>query len=341
MSGGVDSSTAAAVMRDRGFEVLGVTLKLWSCDLDPGGPAPPGRACCGEADVPDARAVADVLGIEHQVLDGRAEFVRRVVHEARDVQASGRTPNPCVLCNEHLKFGMLLDWARERGASLLVTGHYARIDRTAGPALLRGVDPSKDQSYFLFTLAGGERLSLVDFPLGSMTKREVRRRAAALGLPVAHKDESQDLCFPVASRDSDRPGEVVDVQGRVVGRHEGLSRFTVGQRKGLAIPGSARTYVVELRPAENRVVIGSGDALLSTEVLVEDAVWAGGRPGGPVDVRARVRYRHEPVPARVEPEDGGLKVTFETPLRAVSPGQALVCYDGERVLGGGWIASTR
>ncbi len=339
MSGGVDSSTAAALMRERGCEVLGVTLKLWSCDLDPGGPAPAGKACCGEADIPDAQAVARHLGIEHHVLDGRAEFVQRVVHAARDVQAAGGTPNPCVLCNEHLKFGLLLDWAREHGAFLLVTGHYARVDRASGPVLLRGVDPAKDQSYFLFTLVQGDRLSRIDFPLGSLTKAQVRRRAAALGLPVADKHESQDLCFPVASRESDRPGDVVDARGAVLGRHEGLSRYTVGQRKGLGIPGSARTYVIGLRPEHNQVVVGPLESLSCRSVRVEGVVWSGALPEGTVDVQARIRYRHDPAPARVTADGGGLRVAFDAPQRAVTPGQALVCYDGERVLGGGWIAT--
>jgi tRNA-specific 2-thiouridylase len=335
MSGGVDSSTAAALTGERGFDVLGVTLMLRSCDLDTGG------ACCGEADVQDARAVADALGIEHHVLDGRAMFVERVVHAARDVQAAGGTPNPCVLCNEHLKFGLLLDWARERGADLLVTGHYARIDRRAGPALLRGVDRSKDQSYFLFTLAGGERLSRVEFPLGDMTKAAVRERAASLGLPVADKDESQDLCFPVASAGTDAPGEIVDGQGAVLGRHAGLSRYTVGQRKGLGIAGSERRYVIELRPRTNQVVVGPEEALMCDRVRVSDVVWAGGLPREPLRVQARIRYRHEPAPAVVTAEEDGLLVTFDGPQKAVTPGQALVCYDGERVLGGGWIGLIR
>jgi len=337
MSGGVDSSTAAALMLERGHDVVGVTLKLWSCDLDPSGPAPHGRACCGEGDIPDARAVAGVLGIEHHVLDGRATFVERVVHAARDVQAAGGTPNPCVLCNEHLKFGLLLDWARTHGASLLVTGHYARIDRTGAPALLRGVDRSKDQSYFLFTLAGGKRLAGIEFPLGGMTKASVRERAAALGLPVADKGESQDLCFPVASRASDRPGEIVDGQGAVLGRHRGLSRYTVGQRKGLGIPGAHRLYVVALRPGLNRLVVGPEEALLCGRVRVARVVWPGGPPDGPVRVQARIRYRHEPAPATVTPDGDALVVAFDAPQKAVTPGQALVCYDGERVLGGGWI----
>jgi tRNA-specific 2-thiouridylase len=337
MSGGVDSSTAAALMKERGFDVLGVTLQLWSCDLDPGGPAPPGRACCGEADIPDAQAVADALGIEHHVLDGRAEFVQRVVHPARDVQAAGGTPNPCVLCNQHLKFGLLLDWARERGASLLVTGHYARIDRTGEPALLQGVDRTKDQSYFLFTLAGSGRLSQIDFPLGDLTKTRVRQRAAAMGLPVAGKDESQDLCFPVASRESDAPGDLVDGQGAVLGRHAGLSRYTVGQRKGLGIPGTQRMYVVELRPEANQVVVGPEEALMRGDVRVVGIVWSGGPPDGPVDVQARIRYRQDPAPAHVTADGDALVVTFDEPQKAVTPGQALVCYDGERVLGGGWI----
>jgi len=341
MSGGVDSSTAAALVKERGFEVVGATLKLWSCDLDPGGPAPPGRACCGEADIPDARAVAGVLGIEHHVVDGRAEFVRTVVHASRDVQAAGGTPNPCVLCNEHLKFGLLLDWAREQGASSVVTGHYARIDRTGRPTLLRGMDRSKDQSYFLFTLAGDARLKQIDFPLGGMTKVEVRERAAALGLRVADKDESQDLCFPVASRESDRPGDVVDGRGAVLGLHEGLSRYTVGQRKGIGVPGSRRLYVVGLRPEANQVVVGPREALMCGNVRVVGAVWSGPLPDGSVDVTARIRSRHDPAPARVMADGGDLLVEFAEPQMAVAPGQALVCYEGDRVLGGGWIAITR
>jgi tRNA-specific 2-thiouridylase len=322
MSGGVDSSTAAAVMKERGCEVVGVTLELWGRD---GGR---GRCRAGA----DARAVAEKLGIEHHVLDGRAEFVRSVVDVSREARDGGLTPNPCILCNEHVKFGLLLEWAMERGASRVATGHYARI----GEGLLRGRDRDKDQSYFLFTLVGDERLSRIEFPLGDMTKQEVRERARRLGLSVAGRRESQDLCFPVAQGD-DVPGEVVDLGGRILGRHGGVGRFTVGQRRGIGVAASARLYVIALRPELGRVVVGSEEDLLESGVRVGGVVWDGVVPEDPVEVEARIRYRHEPAPARVVREGDGLRVEFETGQKAVAPGQALVCYRGEKVLGGGWI----
>ena len=331
MSGGVDSSVAAALARERGSEVIGATLVMWTCDLESSGRR--ARECCGSSDVRDARAVAAAIGIPHEVVDGRAEFVERVAHAARDAQARGLTPNPCVLCNEHLKFGLLLDWARRQGADAVVTGHYAKIE---GGALCRAADRAKDQSYFLFTLAGDARLAEIEFPVGGMTKAEVRASARMMGLPVAGKRESQDLCFPVADA-GDRPGEVVDLEGRVIGRHSGLSRYTVGQRRGVGVAAGRRLYVVALRPEGNQVVLGDEEDLLVTRVRASMVSWRGDPPERPIEAEVRIRLRHEPAAARVRIEAGGIVADVVEPLRAVTPGQALVVYQGEEILGGGWI----
>jgi tRNA-specific 2-thiouridylase len=324
MSGGVDSSVAAALVKADGADVLGVSLRMHGCDLDPA------YAC--RCDPQETRRVAEAIGIPHEVVDARAEFTTRVVQPARDEQARGRTPNPCVTCNQQVKFGLLLEWAVERGADALVTGHYARRQ---GTRLLAGRDRSKDQSYFLFTLAGDARLHRVGFPVGEMLKSEVRAEASRRGLPVARREESQDLCFPVRDRDSDRPGDIVDADGKVLGTHDGLSGYTVGQRRGIGVPAPARLYVLALDRERNRVVVGPGEALERHEVTAEIAAWAG--PAGERHAQVKVRYRQDPVPARVRISAGRIEACLERPVRAVTPGQALVCYDGELVLGGGWI----
>ncbi len=341
MSGGVDSSVAAAIMVARGHRVTGLTLSLWSCDLDPTASDLRGRSCCGGADTSAAREAARSLGIPHVVLDSRGHFLEDVVWRARDDQAAGLTPNPCILCNERIKFGFLLEWALGNCFTMLVTGHHARVDRghpPAGPALLRGMDASKDQSYVLYTLAGDRRLDSIDFPVGAMTKREVREHARAIGLPNADKPDSQDLCFPKADRERDRPGRVVDLEGREVGTHRGISRVTVGQRRGLRVGGSGRLYVVAIHADRNEIVVGGLDDLLATRVHAVPVAWSGPLPGPEgVAVDARIRYRQDAAPGRARTEGGRLVVDMERPVRAVTPGQALVCYDGDRVLGGGTI----
>lgn len=339
MSGGVDSSAAAALLLDEGHDLVGVTMQLLPDAVEGGGGS--------TAAVDRARRVCEVLGIEHRTLDHGEAFEREVLSYFAREYAAGRTPNPCVACNDHVKFGGLLEEALSDGADALATGHYARVvtDETGHPALARGLDPKKDQSYFLYRLTG-ERLRHIRFPLGELTKEHVRGIAAARGLPSADDVESQDACFAqggshfAAVRDripsAFAQGEIVDVSGTVLGHHEGVARYTIGQRKGLGIGGlSEPLRVVAIDPENKRVVVGSGESSRVTAVSCEDAVWA-----GPSDSRilAAVRYRAEPVPALARRSGEHLDVRFDAPLDAVAPGQALVCYRDDVVIGGGTIS---
>ncbi|MBI3450951.1 MAG: tRNA 2-thiouridine(34) synthase MnmA [Acidobacteria bacterium] len=347
MSGGLDSSVAAALLVKDGHDVVGVSLQL--SDESRGGAV---SRCCSSADLRDARLVAAALDIPYYVVNDEAAFDREVRAPFLDAYAAGRTPNPCVRCNSALKFGTLLRIARAIGADRIATGHYARVEAdpaTGAPRLLRGVDRAKDQSYFLFDLDASQ-LGAALFPLGGMTKAAVREAAVAMDLPVAGKAESQDLCF-VPGGDtraylrealgSGAAGDVVDASGAVLGNHRGVHEFTVGQRRGLGIAASRPLYVLAVDGASNRVVVG-GESELDAATLtasgcrLHDAThWA-----GPFRAEARIRSRHEGAPADVTPlGDGRMRVAFEKPQRAVTPGQAIVLYDGDRVLGGGWIDS--
>ena len=342
MSGGVDSSVAAALLVEQGCEVIGVTMRL----------AAGGSRCCSLDDVEDARRVAERLGIRFYVADYADAFRREVMEPFADAYLAGRTPIPCVACNGRFKFRRLLERARALGADAVATGHYARLVRdpeSGAIALLRGADPAKDQSYFLFDL-GPEQLAHVRFPVGALDKREVRARARALGLPTADKPESMEICF-VPNGDyaavvealrpgaAPGPGDVVDEAGRRVGRHPGVHHFTVGQRRGLDVALGERVYVRALDPARNRVVVAPRARLAAQGARLRGTSWvAGAPPPAPVRARVQVRYRHAGAAARIEPgADGAATVRFETPVEAVTPGQAAVFYDGERVLGGGWI----
>ncbi len=340
MSGGVDSTLAAALCLEQGHEVMAVTLLTAACDGLGSREASRGRTCCGASDSNDARTAAAFLGIEHRAVDARDAFLAMVIEPARREQRAGRTPNPCILCNEHIKFELLVDLALDLGADRLVTGHYARLEPRPGgpPALLAGVDRSKDQSYVLFSLAGDRRLCLVGFPLGHLTKRQVRDRALALGLPNAARPESQDLCFPVRDPADDRPGPIVDLEGNVLGTHDGLSLYTVGQHRRIRVASSRRMHVVALSPGDNAVVVGDEEDLFASCVHAPLLAWDGSPPTRPVTVSARVRYRQPASPAVASVENGTLVVRFDEPQRGVAPGQALVCQDGPRVLGGGFIA---
>jgi len=347
MSGGVDSSVTAALLKRAGHEVVGITLQLYSAAA-----AKRKGACCAGQDIADAKRVAERLGIPHYVLDYEARFRERVIADFAQTYARGETPIPCVRCNERVKFADLMDTARSLGAEALATGHYVRrIEGVNGPELHRAADDSRDQSYFLFATTR-EQLSYLRFPLGGMEKSQVRALAAELGLAVAAKPDSQDICFVPdgdyakvvarATPDAARAGEIVDRDGRVLGTHRGVIHFTVGQRKGLNLPGNAETqFVLALDAANARVVVGPREALQSRTFLLREVNWLSDAPGA-IDCAVKVRSMRPPVPARVMPgPDRTAEVELFTPEEAVAPGQACVFYDGTRVLGGGWIAQAQ
>jgi tRNA-uridine 2-sulfurtransferase len=361
LSGGVDSSVAAALLADAGDEQLvGVTLRLWSCEE---APAEGQRSCCGIDGTSAARAAAGALDIPHYVVDCREVFDERVLRPAWEEYARGRTPSPCVLCNAEVKFGHLLGLARRRfGATRVATGHHARITRSQeGPALLRGADPVKDQSYFLFALST-EQLDAACFPVGRMTKQQVREEARRRGLPNAERVESQDACLVSADgagfgetlrrrfEGPLRPGAIVSPDGARLGDHQGVHNFTIGQRKGLGVALGRPAFVRSLDAARAEVVLTDRpEDLLAAGFSATDASWllpperAPGWDGEGFEAEVQIRYRHAPVAARiaVQGADGRrVVVRFATAQRAVTPGQAAVFYSGERVLGGAWIERT-
>jgi tRNA-uridine 2-sulfurtransferase len=352
MSGGVDSSVTAALLRRDGHEVIGVTLNVWPA-LDGLPETQREDACCALGAVEDARRVADRLDIPYYVLNFKEVFEEHVIKDFVRTYARGRTPNPCIRCNQHIKFDALLVKARQLGADFVATGHYARVEHGTGVGgahrLRKAADPTKDQSYVLYVMSQ-DRLGAALMPLGAYTKAQTRATASELGLSVADKPESQDICFVPFKRYGDflqlyapevlEPGPIVDAEGHVLGEHHGLPLHTVGQRRGLGVATGQPLFVTELVPESNTVVVGPPEQLLKRRCVVEDAAWIDGRlPTTPVRGRARVRYRAAEVPCTVTPgdADGELCVEFEQPQRAITPGQALVVYDGEYVLGGGTI----
>ncbi|MDP2333479.1 MAG: tRNA 2-thiouridine(34) synthase MnmA [Reyranella sp.] len=351
MSGGVDSSVTAALLKEQGYDVVGVTLQLYDHGIAVGKKG----ACCAGQDIQDARQVAERLGIPHYVLDYESRFRAEVMDSFADAYARGETPVPCIACNRTVKFRDLLKTARELGAEALATGHYVRrVLGEAGPELHRGADPARDQSYFLFGTTH-EQLDYLRFPLGHLPKRETRALAERFDLPVAEKPDSQDICFvpggdyaAVVQKlrpEAVEPGEIVDLQGRVVGRHDGIVHFTVGQRRGLALGERDGTdneplYVVRLDPDARRVVVGPRAALGRTEMALYDLNWIGPALEGRVPVQVRVRSSQALRPAEIELSGEGAMVRFAEREIGVSPGQACVVYDaasGSRVLGGGFI----
>jgi tRNA-specific 2-thiouridylase len=358
MSGGVDSSAVAALLLEQGHPVVGLTMQLWNQRRLPElqGPGPAQHRCCSLDDVYDARRVAQHLRFPHYVVNFEAQFEQSVVRPFVEQYLSGRTPIACTNCNNEVKFEPLLRMARQIGAERLATGHYARIrrhPRTGRCELLRARDDTKDQSYFLWGLTQ-EQLSRSDFPLGELTKEEVREIARRAELPVAEKPESMELCFvpngnyvqfiQAYSREAgisltEQEGEIVNEDGAVIGRHSGVHHFTIGQRKGLGFAAGKPLYVLAIDAAKNRVVVGDDSALRTTSFVAEDVNWASIEgPQAPVRASVRIRHKHEPAPATVEAlEDRRARVTFDSPQRAVTPGQAAVFYDGDAVLGGGWI----
>ncbi len=338
MSGGVDSSVAALLLREQGWDVVGVTLHLW--DYEREGHA--GR-CCAPEDQYDAARVCAALGVAHYTFDRRALFREKVVDRFVRDYAEGRTPSPCVRCNESVKLGPLYEIGRRLGASHVATGHYARVERDGDGVRLRAAtDRDRDQSYFLWP-APREALRALVLPLGAMTKPEARAAAARAGLSIASKPDSTDLCFVeggdyasfVERRAAVRPGPIETVEGRVVGEHGGVHAFTVGQRRGVGAGGAAR-YVLRIVPERAAVIVGGADEALSRDVRVEGLRWLS--RDVPDRVTVRLRYRHPGVAARVERVEGDRAwLSLEAPQRGVAPGQAAVMYDGDRVVGGAWI----
>ena len=372
MSGGVDSSATAALLQEQGYDVVGITLKLWPQDCV-------NRAedkCCGPQAVTDARSVCHTLGIPYYLIDESAEFQKHVIQYFADEYKAGRTPNPCVMCNQNLKFGRLIDRANQLGADFIATGHFARIEKVFssrreeaqtesrnGQSLLtsaatkpelgryllkRGKDLRKDQSYFLFSLRQ-DQLARALFPLGDKTKSDTREVARHCNLKTADKEESMEICFvpdnnyggflQSANLVQKHRGEIVNLHGHVLGHHDGIEFYTIGQRKGLGLSTPQPLYVIELDAENNRVVVGDDTALDRDEFTVQNCNWIPWEnPPASIEVTAKIRYNHPGTPATVTPlEQGRAKVKLHTPQRAVTPGQASVFYQDDLVVGGGWI----
>lgn len=346
MSGGVDSSVAAALMVEAGHEVIGATLKLWK---GPNGEAPT-AGCCTVGDAEDARRVAAQLDIPYYVFDYTDDFRAGVVDPFIDSYLAGRTPNPCVECNRTVKFSRLLDQAVDLGCDLLVTGHYARVRETAGGwRLLRGVDGGKDQSYVLYML-GQEDLSRVQFPIGDMNKAETRSVAARLGLRTASKKESQDICFVGAgdyrsfldtqTEPGGQGGPIIDHDGTYLGDHRGVAGFTIGQRKGLGVAVGEARYVTSIDPAAATIVVGRRNHLLASGALLTGVSWVRNAPPTDRRVEVKIRYNTPAVPATLDADGSTCTIVFDEPQSSIAPGQAGVVYRGDEVLGGGTIEST-
>jgi len=338
MSGGVDSSVAAALLKEAGYEVIGVTMEIWPSNGQAFG------GCCGIEAAEDAKRVAYKLDIPHYVMNFRDIFAQRVIDYFCVEYSLGRTPNPCIRCNQYIKFGALLQRIRELDADFMATGHYARIEQSPnGYRLLKAVDPTKDQSYFLYTL-GQRELKHLLLPVGNFNKAQVRKLAVELGLPTANRRESQDICF---TPDNDyrsfiaryiplKPGDIVDTNDKVLGKHKGLALYTVGQHKGLGLNSSERLFVLRLDAASNRLVVGTEDELFSNRLNASQLSWVSGEaPSG--NITAKIRYKSPEVAVQLTLRDGMAEVLFHEPQRAITPGQAVVFYQGETVLGGGII----
>ena len=346
MSGGVDSSVAALLLHRQGYDVIGATMRLW--DDEDAAITPDHQGCCSIEDVEDARRVCQLIGVPHYFMDVRREFQAHVMDYFVAEYQRGRTPHPCIACNDRIKFDFLMQRAEFLDALYVATGHYARIQPavdSTGPRLLMGADPAKDQSYVLFGLSS-EQLAHLLLPVGGYDKAEIRALAAEAGLPVAQKPDSQEICFIpqgdyrqfLRDRVQPQPGELVDTQGVVLGSHPGIEFFTVGQRRGLGIVTGERLFVTRVEPETRRVVLGTEQELYRPAVHVAKVNYISGvRPLEPFRVTAKVRYYGKPLPAVLEPLGADAVLRFDAPQRAITPGQAAVFYDGDELLGGGFI----
>lgn len=347
MSGGVDSSVAALILKEQGYEVIGISLKVW----DETSSIKRTKTCCSLEDINDARAVCSRLGIPFYAFNYKKEFEQKVINRFVSEYQKGRTPNPCILCNQHIKFDQLLQEAKKLGAQHLATGHHARIQKDADGVyhILKGKDLAKDQSYVLYQL-GQEQLKHVLLPIGEITKEEVRQKALSINLPTATKPESQDICF-IPNRDhasfiqtyypqsAGEPGNFVDKNGNILGRHRGIHVYTVGQRRGLGIGFEERLYVTRIDAEKNEVELGVKEDLATHGIKTTEVVWTNPHLKGRVECGVKVRYQKDEIPCWVERDEEGkqAKVYFKKPYQAISPGQAAVFYQGDKVLGGGWI----
>lgn len=347
MSGGVDSSVAAFLLKEEGYEVIGVTMRLWPSSLCG---AHGEKSCCSIEAIEDARSVAAQIGTPHYVMNMEDDFKRDVIDYFCAEYSKGRTPNPCIICNQKIKFGRLLDKAKSLNAGYIATGHYAMAGKDSASGryfISESKDKSKDQSYVLFNLTQ-EQLKAVLFPLGGLTKKEVRQIAESSRLRVYDKPGSQDICFILKGDYRDfirdkisgiKPGKIVDIEGKILGEHKGIAFYTVGQREGLGIAAAKPLYIVKIDTEKNQIILGDSEAVKGKELIASDISWmaiAGLREN--IRAKAKIRYNHSKADCEVFPfSDSKIKVLFDEPQHAITPGQAVVLYEGEKVLGGGWI----